>query len=175
MRPDLRRCGRPEPTRLGSGRFRARPAGSEHIRPVPSTCGQFCFANVIQISLFKKLLRAWEIETHFSVAVQLPQRGAYAEVNYNLPSIHYKDIFCSDRALLILKELLDVRPNFDRIRPNISPQNTGHFDQQIFSLEHCCSRVVGINTGLDSNRIHFSAPISLSSTKTHSVGLGSQQ
>ena len=53
-------------------------------------------------------LRAWEIETHFSVAVQLPQRGAYAEVNYNLPSIHYKDILCSDRALVQLVNLPDV-------------------------------------------------------------------
>ena len=77
--------------------------------------------------------------------------------------------------LLIQKELLDVRPNFDRIRPNIFPQNTYHFDQQIFSLEHCGSRVVGIDTGLDSNRTHSSAPIILSSIKTHSVGLGSQQ
>ena len=77
--------------------------------------------------------------------------------------------------LLILKVLLDVRPNFDRIRPNIFSQNTEHFDQQIFSLEHCGSQVVGIDTGLDSNRTHSSAPISFSSTKTHSVGLGSQQ
>ena len=87
----------------------------------------------------------------------------------------FREMSTLPTRLLILKELLDVRPNFDRIRPNIFVQITVHFDQQIFSLEHCGSQVVGTDTGLDSNRTNSSAPVSLSSIKTHSVGLCSQQ